>query len=272
MNQEEKEDSIRRPAASGTFYPNDKKKLENLLQAFLEGQKKEGIAGLISPHAGYAYSGRIAGKAYSLLRGTQKRTVVIIGPNHTGLGAPVSVYPGGFWETPLGKVKVDEEKAREIGNEFWLEKEAHELEHSIEVQIPFMQYTLKDFKIVPVCMMDQSMETAKELGKILSKALDSEKDLVIASTDFSHYVPEEIAEEYDKKAIRSITNLDQEGLYSLVFSGFSMCGYGPVCALIEYTKQNNGRIHEVEYGTSGETTGDTSQVVGYASLYSEVKK
>ncbi len=274
MSQEEKGGSLRSPAVAGTFYPGEKKALERALQNLFKppAEKPEGnIVGLVCPHAGYIYSGRTAARAYSLLQGSTRRSVVVIGPNHTGLGAPVSVYPEGEWETPLGRVPVDSEKAERLGSLFWKDELAHLHEHSVEVQIPFLQHTLKEFRLVAVCMMDQRIGTARRLGQALHEILDPEKDLVVASTDFSHYVPQNVAEENDRMAIKAIEEGDQEGLYSLVRRGLSMCGYGPVCALMEYVRLLKGRIRNIEYSTSAETNGDYYNVVGYASFYAEVE-
>jgi len=267
MNQEENENN-RKPAAAGQFYPKDKTQLDQQLNKLLKPhhtttQKPDA---LICPHAGYAYCGRIMAPAYSLIKGRKTRTVVILGPNHTGYGMPVSVYPYGKWQTPLGEVPVDEKTAASISNEFWQDSTAHQMEHSIEVQIPFLQKTLENFKIVPVCMLDQTQETAEKLGSILAETLDPKKDMIIASTDFSHYVPAEQARKTDTKALHAIERLDSSTLYNLSQTELSMCGYGPVITLIEYTRQNKGKIELVKYGNSGETTEDYTQVVGYASL------
>ena len=267
MNQEGKENN-RKPAVAGQFYPQDKTQLEKQLEELLKPYQttEEKPDGLICPHAGYAYCGRIMAPAYSQIKGRKTRTVVILGPNHTGYGMPISVYPNGSWQTPLGNVQVDEKTAATISKHFWQDPTAHQLEHSIEVQLPFLQRTLENFKIVPVCMLDQTQETAEKLGRILAETLDSKQDMIIASTDFTHYAPAEKAREKDAKAIKAIENLDANTLYKLSQSELSMCGHGPVITLIEYTKQNKGSIELVTYGNSGETTNDYTQVVGYASL------
>lgn len=265
MNQEEKRSKTRQPAVSGQFYPEEPTQLKKALEKLTTSQEKKEATAIISPHAGYQYSGKTAGRAYSLLK--EKRTIAIIGPNHTGIGAPVAVYPNGYWQTPLGKIPVQESK--ELLEQFWPDTLAHEQEHSIEVQLPFLQHTLKNFRIIPIAMLDQRPGTAKELAHALHKILDPKKDLLIATTDLTHYQPAHIAEEQDKKAIQAIENLDAQKLYQMIKQGLTMCGPGPTATAIEYARINRNKITNIDYTHSGKETGDDTQVVGYASFYAQ---
>ncbi len=265
---------IRLPAVAGQFYPLGKKELEKEVEKLLEKTrieiKKKPVAA-IAPHAGYYYSGWVAAYSYSALKNTKPETIAVIGPNHTGYGFGVSVGKSDEWETPLGKVTIDVEKAHEITQEdFVLDSSAHAYEHSIEVQIPFLQKTFKEFKILPICVMDQNKETMKKLGDSLDKVL-GKKDLVIASTDFSHYVPYSEAYKNDLKAIKKIEELDIDGLYETIReNNISMCGYGCVAAAIQFAKKRGAKKAELlKYATSGDVTGDKAQVVGYASMIIE---
>jgi len=266
---------IREPAVAGQFYSFDGENLEKeLKKAFsFSGEPKASknankILAAVCPHAGYMYSGSIAAYSYKALKEDRTpKTVVIIGPNHGGIGPAVSVYPNGEWETPLGKVEVDSELAEKIaGGKFSLDEDAHIYEHSIEVQLPFLQHVYKEFKIVPICVMAQRLNLMEELGQRLA---DVVKDgAVIASTDFSHYVPYQEAYDKDFKAINAIKDLDEVGLFDAVEKyGISMCGSGPVAAAIVYSKLKGAKEGKLlKYTTSGDVTGDKGAVVGYASL------
>lgn len=216
----------------------------------------------IAPHAGYVYSGKTAACTHAALEDMD--TYVIIGPDHTGaaMGGNIA-YPKGKWETPLGVVKVNEQALEDLKEVIGVDERAHAFEHSIEVQLPFLQHEHDDFEIVPIIMGDQSLESARLLGNALS-SLDC---AVIASTDFSHYVPRALAEENDKYAIESILEMDEENFYHRVRErNVSTCGRGPIAAATVFAKNKGcieGRL--LDYSTSGDVTGDPS-VVGYASV------
>ncbi len=260
-----------RPALySGTWYPSDKKELEKYFEA---GAKKQEAKAAVCPHAGWLYSGKTAGKVFSELKPSP--LYIVIGPNHRGRGAPVSVYPGGSWQTPAGDLDIDEEAAASIADlskYAKLDDTAHIQEHSLEVQAPFIKLTSPSAKIVPICMYDYSPETCKDLGLAIAKvALGKQVNknlLIIASTDMSHYVAASRRKRQNGLAIDKILSLDPEGLLSTVEeNGISMCGAGPVAAALWAAKElgaSKGRL--VNYSTSGDVTGDNREVVGYAGI------
>jgi len=219
------------------------------------------------------YSGAVAANSYyALAADGVPHTCVILGPNHTGMGSGVSIMIEGAWETPLGVSSIDIETARKIQKEteiIDIDESAHRLEHSIEVQLPFLQYVYGvDVKFVPICMMMQDLTTSREVGEALSSALAGLNAVVIASSDMTHYESQAAASKKDRLAIESILSLDEESLQRVVESAsISMCGYGPVTAAITAVKLLGARNASLlSYRTSGDVTGDTSAVVGYASI------
>lgn len=269
---------MREPAVAGQFYADNQRELSQELKfAFSQSgmpkacKNENKILTAVAPHAGYAYSGMAAAYAYKALAEDRKpKNIIIIGPNHTGTGAPVAIYPEGEWRTPMGSVRINNKISEKLSKgPLMLDERAHEYEHSAEVQIPLLQYVYNhEFSIVPICAMDQSLELMQELGGMLAKVLNPKTDIVIASTDFSHYVPQEQAYENDMRAISEIKNLDAEALYdTLEEYDISMCGPGGVVAAMTYAKLNGAKGAELlKYMTSGDTTGDKSAVVGYGSL------
>ena len=277
----------REPAVAGQFYDADPESLrERIKWAFLHSlgpgklpevsvsRIKESI-GYIVPHAGYVYSGPIAAHAYfKIAQEGKPDTFIIIGPNHTGYGSAVSVYPKGVWVTPLGEAEVDAELAKEVVNNSVFAKldiSAHEYEHSIEVQLPFLQYLFgSEIKIVPISVMYQTPEVAKDLANALITALEEVKrDIVIlASSDMTHYEPHELAVKKDRMALEAILKLDEDGLYRVIMdNNISMCGYGPVMTLIHYARRVGGNKAELlKYATSGDVSGEKAWVVGYAAV------
>ncbi|MEM1768929.1 MAG: AmmeMemoRadiSam system protein B [Nitrososphaerota archaeon] len=278
----------RRPAVAGLFYEFSPKSLkEQIEECFLHPigpgkiPEKAVVKGscplaLISPHAGYMYSGPVVAHGYFLLAGRMKPdTIIIVGPNHYGIGVDASIYPSGVWVTPLGEVEVDYELAKYLAESwsiFSLDEFSHSREHSIEVQIPFLQYILGDtFKILPICMLDQSLETALQVGESLAELIREKKNrsiMLIASTDFTHYEPHSVAVKKDFVAIEKITRLDCEELYRVIRElDISMCGYGPVISIMEASRRLGAREAQLlKYATSGDVTGDKTSVVGYASI------
>jgi hypothetical protein len=243
----------------------------------VDKKAKRRIIGLIVPHAGYIYSGSIAANSYfHLALDGKPESIIIIGPNHTGFGTSISIMKNGVWKTPLGKVKIDEELAEEIIEASKIamsDVSAHIYEHSIEVQLPFLQYAYKDFenlKFVPICMLDQNYEACIDLGNAISKiAKDKNKDIVvIASSDFTHFENNETAHEKDKKALDVIKKLDAKKFLELVFSeNLSICGYGPIASMLIASRKLNAKKCEIiNYATSGDVTGNIYNVVGYASV------
>jgi len=277
---------LRKPAVAGTFYAGDKESLKRQIEdCFLHSlgpgkvpvpaKKGEGkITALISPHAGYVYSGFVAAWGFARVIEREKpETVIVLGPNHRGFGSPVAIMSEGEWETPLGRVPIDESLAKkllQVSSLIEEDEKAHQREHSLEVQIPFLQYGYNgNFKIVPICLTDQRFITSVSLGDaILSVIRDKPNTLLIASTDFTHYQPQAIAEKDDKRLIEAILSCNPGNLERVLSSGdFSMCGYGPVLAVMEVAFRLGGvNVRLLKYGTSGDITGDYSAVVGYASL------
>ncbi len=276
--------TVRRPAVAGMFYPGTK---AALLRSIEEAFKRVGIqsiphpasegprsiVGLLCPHAGYMYSGHVAASAYAeVAEDGIPQSFVVIGPNHTGLGAPISVFEAGSWETPLGLVHIDEELAGAILDVCPLaesDQVGHMAEHSVEVQLPFLQAIYGEIRIVPVVMLDQTMSASRELGLAIAKACKAlgRDCVVIASSDLTHYEPAEVAERKDKSALDAILKLDEESLYKVISAmSISMCGYGPTAAMLVAAKALGARTAQlVKYSHSGETTGDYSAVVGYGA-------
>ncbi len=276
----------RPPAVAGMFYEAD----PDALRAQIEwcfthplgpgklpergGSRRESV-GFVAPHAGYMYSGPVAAHVYyQLAREKKPDTVVIVGPNHTGLGTLVSVMVEGVWETPLGEVEIDSELAKLVVKYSELadiDEKAHLFEHSVEVQLPFLQYIYGEgFRIVPVVMWDQSPRAARDLGVAVAKAAaELGRDIVyIASSDFTHYEPYEVAVEKDRKVIERILALDPEGVNEVVEKyNVTMCGPGPVMSMLYYARERGAKNSKLlKYATSGDVTGDRSSVVGYAAI------
>jgi AmmeMemoRadiSam system protein B len=273
---------LRRAQVAGSFYSGTKAALTSEVESCFThrlgpgkipklaqiGERK--LVALVCPHAGYMYSGPTAAKSYfELASDGRPNTIVIIGPNHTGEGSGVSMMPEGVWETPLGQVEVDEETATEIskGSDIIdLDDRAHLHEHSIEVQLPFLQYVLQTrFKFVPICMMMQDLETSAEVGKAVGQALKGKDAIVIASSDMTHYESADSAKRKDRLAIDAILALDDAKLQETVESHrISMCGHGAVASAIAASKILNAKTARLlGYSTSGDITEDNSAVVGY---------
>src|SRR5512143_1040133 len=278
---------LRHPAVAGQFYKGSPDALKKQVEAFIDaGAGRKKAVGIVSPHAGLMYSGSVAGAVYSRIE--LPDTFVLIGPNHTGLGTPVSLMTKGNWETPLGTVMIDEALAASIMSRSPLIREdtlAHLREHSLEVQLPFIQYLRSNFKIVPIQMLDTRLETCREVGRAIGEAiaefgmrnvgkntepgtLKSQPPLIVASSDMSHYESASVAKEKDFKAIDKILKLDPEGLHRTVKdNSITMCGYGPAVAMLVASKMlGAARADLVKYSNSGEVSGNYDQVVGYAGI------
>jgi hypothetical protein len=272
---------MREPAVAGQFYPADTEKLLEMIEgSFLhplgpgtlpekEGEKRErGILGAVVPHAGYPYSGPEAACVYRALAEEETpTTVVLIGPNHTGYGSPIGISRED-WKTPLGIVRVDLAWADELVETVptvEYDELSHQYEHSIEVQLPFLQYIYGDFRILPISLGAQSLETADRLGSALA---DREGALILASSDFTHYEDAEEAVRKDHAAIDRVLALDEEGFLQKVYDlRISICGFGPIAACLKATKEMGATGAELlRYGTSGDITGDHSRVVAYAAI------
>jgi AmmeMemoRadiSam system protein B len=276
---------IRKPAVANAFYAGTKSELtEQIIDCFTNrfgpgqvpkpvqrGPRK--ILGIVCPHAGYMYSGPVAAHSYAeLANDGLPEAFVILGPNHTGYGSGVSMQVEGSWETPLGLAPIDNVLARQIqkaSNIIDIDEEALAFEHSIEVQLPFIQFLFRDAaKFVPICMMMQDLRTSREIAKTIVEQLKGKDILVVASSDFTHYEPHDTVVRKDETAIDAITRLDDGALTELGESGkVTMCGYGPITTLIAAAKLLGGvRAELLAHKTSGDITGDKSSVVGYSSL------
>lgn len=256
----------RKPCVAGQFYPADGRELRALIESFIfKQEKKKDVRGVLAPHAGYVYSGRVAGYAYSAVDFPD--VIAVIGPNHTGYGKPVGVS-GEDFITPLGTVKCYREGADKIGKDFFMDNMSHLFEHSIEVQLPFLQMMKKDFQLVAITMMDQRYDTAMSLGRALDNHLPKNA-LVIASSDMCHYVPAEVAEKKDFMAIEMIQRMDTKGLYDTVIGNdITMCGYGCAIAMMNFSLLRGAeRAELLKHGTSADAE-PMREVVGYCSMIS----
>ncbi|HVP25006.1 MAG TPA: AmmeMemoRadiSam system protein B [Methanomicrobiales archaeon] len=257
---------VRSCSVAGQFYPRDPHHLEQLVAGYLEGREpREGVVGIVSPHAGYPYSGAVAGEAFAALDPDFSGTFVVVGPSHRGFLTCASAIP---WETPLGIVDTDADFVRELGIE--VDEFSHQGEHSLEVQMPFIKYRFPRARIAPVMMGDQGPGSAAAIAAKIGKAWKAtgREIRIVASSDFSHYVPAEVARKDDLFAIGALSNLDTAGFYHRVAErGVSACGYGPIATLcLEGKEMGAARGELLTYRTSGDVTGDFEQVVGYAAI------
>lgn len=268
-------DEVRRPAVAGAFYAGDPATLAADVDGFLDaaGERElDGeVAGLIAPHAGYVYSGGVAGRAYACVRGMPFDSVVVVAPSHRFPLRGASVFGGDGYETPLGVVPVDRELADAISaasTSFRFEPRAHANEHSLEVQVPFLQRALGDFRIVPIVMGEQTESAARLLASRIAEAVKSAPDkrvLLVASTDLSHYHSQEVAVEMDSHMLDAVEAFDPEGLLASLTKGeCEACGGGPAAVVMMASRELGARESTVVgYATSGDVSGDTAQVVGY---------
>ena len=231
------------------------------------------ILALISPHAGLMYSGSVAAHGYfELAQDPRPQSFVILGPNHRGLGSAVAISVKGAWRTPFGDAEIDSDLARAIlenSSIIDVDDLAHKYEHSIEIQLPFLQYLYgPSVRFVPICMALQDLRTSKEVGEAIASAIRGRDVVMIASTDFSHYEPQQVAEEKDRAAIQAVLDLNEEKLQRVVYErDVTMCGYGPVSAALVAAKQLGAKSAKLlKSATSGDVTGDYSSVVGYSSI------
>ena len=262
----------RTPAVAGQFYQGAAEKLKKQVKDFIKQDViKEHAIGVLSPHAGLIYSGPVAGEVYSRIE--IPKTFILLGPNHTGLGAKASIMLSGEWEIPTGILAIDEKLAKKIISNTPLiaeDSQAHLFEHSLEVQLPFIAHFPNDAKIVPITIMSASIEECKTIGEGIAKSIKElrSETVIVASSDMSHYLPDETAREKDKKAIEMIKALNPEGLCQTVLKEkISMCGYLPA-AIMLFAAKALGAIEAklVKYSTSGEVSGDYDNVVGYAGM------
>jgi len=276
---------FRRPYVAGQFYEGTAEALKLQIEScFLNpyGPRKlpnvnfqndyRSVVGLICPHAGYMYSGSVAAWGFfELAKDNPPETVVILGPNHTGYGRGLSLMRNGIWQTPLGDIQIDTNLSDAILSKTDLidiDETAHRFEHSIEVQLPFLQYLYGDkFKLVPICFLMQDYISAIEVGNALIEAIADSNTVVVASSDMTHYECAKQAEKKDRLALDAITALDANRFYETITTqNITACGYAPITALITYAKRLNAKAELLNYHTSGDVSGNYSSVVGYASV------
>jgi AmmeMemoRadiSam system protein B len=277
----DQKEKLRFPAVAGQFYPGEREELSQMIDEFLKNAKvpkiKGEIFGILVPHAGYVFSGPVAAYSYKAIERKNFETVVLIGDSHYEYFDGVSVWDRGEWETPLGRVKVDEELAKEILNfskRFFVKDSAHLFEHSLEVQIPFLQKVLKNFKILPLIFGSEDKDW-KELAKAILKSMEKKKILVVASSDLSHYPPYEVAQEVDKRTIEGILSSDPEKFKEKIENlkkffpdvDTFACAQDAIKTILEISKNLKGNAKLLKYQNSGDTIyGEKSQVVGYCAI------
>ncbi|MEM0058288.1 MAG: AmmeMemoRadiSam system protein B [Candidatus Bathyarchaeia archaeon] len=276
---------VRHPCQAGAFYAGTTEDLKRQIEKCFLHELGPGkipsiaevgarrIVGLVCPHAGYMYSGPVAAHAYyNLALDGKPDVVVIFGPNHTGYGSALAIMNEGIWRTPLGDVEVDSETANQIVKESRIvdvDDIAHRYEHSIEVQLPFLQYLFgSKFKIVPICFLMQDLHSSVEVGQATAKVLAGKNAVIIASSDMTHYEPHKVAERKDKLALQAVVEMDEAKFYSTIETHrITACGYGPIVALIAAAKALGAKEAKLLcYKTSGDVSGDYSAVVGYAAV------
>jgi MEMO1 family protein len=275
----------RAPAVAGIFYPSDAGELYQLIELSFKEERfgpghlppskefnRRRIYGIVSPHAGYVYSGAVAANGYYETSSMNFDRIVMIGPNHYGIGTGLATIRDGIWETPLGEVEVDSGLALQIAENSGIldfDELAHSRDHCLEVQLPFLQYIKKNqFKIVPVIMIMQDKVTASEIGESIASSTRNLNTLLIASSDFTHYEPNDEAHRKDDELIKAILTLDISNFYTTFERlNVSACGYGAIASIMTAAKALGATKGELlRYATSGDVMGDTNNVVGYASI------
>lgn len=265
--------NVRQPAVAGLFYPSDastlRSEIENLLSASTAKVDVPKVFGIISPHAGYIYSGGTAAYGFNLLRNKNFNKVIIIAPSHREYFPGVCIYNGDGYKTPLGTVEVDKTTAKKIAEgskTIYLGIEGHRQEHAVEVQIPFLQMVLSDFKIIPIVMGDQGKTYLDELAEQIAKVVDDET-VIIASSDLSHFYSKEKAFELDSLVVKDISDFNYDKLASDLEKGkCEACGGGPIVVLMKAAaKLHKNKSMLLNHSDSGDVSGDNSEVVGYLS-------
>jgi MEMO1 family protein len=263
---------VREPAVAGQFYPGKRETLLRDIARFTEEPREKIRAiGCVVPHAGYMYSGHVAGAVYAKLQLPPR--YIILCPNHTGMGEPLAIMSEGRWATPLGEVGIDSELASSLKSAMPLVHEdtvAHRSEHALEVQLPFLQKLVPDFTFVPLTVGTGNFEALSALGVSIAKVIAAagESVMVIASSDMNHYESDEITRVKDAIAIERVLALDPRGLYDAVKrEHISMCGYGPTVAMLTAARRLGASSAElIRYATSGDVSGERNAVVGYAGI------
>lgn len=264
---------IRHQQVAGYFYPAEKERLQKDIALMLQVAKPEksfnNIFGIVSPHAGYVYSGKTAAYAYNLLKNKNYKTVIVISPSHTEYFPGISIYDGDAYETPLGIVEIDQVMADELvkySKTIFRSIQGHRKEHALEVQIPFLQSVLKEFKIVPIVMGDQNKIFIDELAQKISRVAD-DSTLVVASSDMSHFFPAQEADRLDSIVEKRINDFDLDSLLRDIDNhNCEACGAGPIIAMMKAASLKNiNNSFVLSRSDSGDVTGDKTEVVGYLS-------
>jgi AmmeMemoRadiSam system protein B len=263
---------VRRPAVAGQFYPSHPKRLQEAVDSLLEpNAPKQHALGILCPHAGYPYSGPTAGKVFSHV--TIPERMILLGVNHHGIGSPFAMYPRGQWQTPLGEVTIDEPLAAHLLAACpHLEDDpaAHEPEHSLEVELPFIQRLRSEAQIVPILFGSHNLTKLRTIGNAIAEVIrsDGRPILLLASSDMNHYESQEVAMRKDQMAIDAMLALDADKLMQVCEEEeITMCGVAPACAMLFALKALDAtRAELIDHRTSGDVTGDTASVVGYAGL------
>ncbi len=272
---------IREPVAAGQFYPDGKEDLEGMIKYCYEHKYGPGnqpiepskkIFGIICPHAGYVYSGPTACHSYKSISSQNPELVIIIGPNHFGIGRNAATMIDAKWRTPLGMVQVDSEATQEIAKKskiIEIDNYSHSQDHSLEVQIPMLQSTLsKEFQILPIILLAQDLETAKDVGYAVSEIAKKKNSLIVGSSDFTHYEENSFAHLQDKALIEPILEMDVERFYHVLKEKrVTACGFGAIASTIIACKNLGSTKGELlSYATSGDVSGNAESVVGYGAI------
>ncbi len=264
--------TVRHPAVAGQFYPRNPQQLTAEIKSYTQIDATPIPAlGCVVPHAGYIYSGHVAGAVYARLE--LPKRIILMCPNHTGMGTPLSIMSEGEWETPLGNVLIDNTLANDLKRRCPLLAEdslAHRSEHAAEVQLPFLQARLGSFTFVPIAVGTGRYEVLESLGRAIGETIAAagEKVLIVASSDMNHYESDDVTRQKDSRAIEKILALDAHGLHEVVTTqNITMCGFGPAVAMLTAAKRLGARSAElIKYATSGDISGDRDMVVGYAGI------
>lgn len=264
---------IRNSQVAGMFYPSDPNELRKLISSYLKevknSEKIDHVAGIVSPHAGYVYSGKTAAWAYKTIESENYQNVIVISPSHREYFKGVSIYPGDAYKTPLGEIQLNKNLRRKMldaSDVIFEGMQGHGSEHALEVQLPFLQVTLGDFMLIPLVIGSQSKETIDELAKALAEVVD-DKTLIVASSDLSHFYTKSQANIIDSRVIESINYFNYDELQSdLEQKRCEACGGGGIVAMLKALKMNNYEHSKViKHSDSGDVTGDEREVVGYLS-------
>lgn len=272
---------IRKPVVAGQFYPDEPKDLKNMIKSCIEhkfgpgnqlAETREKVYGVICPHAGYVYSGPTACHSYKSISSKNPELVIIIGPNHFGVGRDAATMIDAQWQTPLGMVQVDSESAKqisEISKFIEIDEYSHSQDHSLEVQVPMLQEILSnDFQILPIILRAQGMETAIDVGNAVSEIAKKKNAIIVASSDFTHYEENSFAHQQDMALIKPILDMDIERFYQVLNERrVTACGYGAMASAMIACKNLGATKGELlSYATSGDVSGDTESVVGYGAI------